>query len=192
MAATGGLDPTEVRIAESGFVYLGLPGVTLPTSATAVLDAGLHNVGYLDDDSGVTISPEVNVENVMKWQSKMPVKVYVTELGLQVSFTMNQVNRPNLSVYLFGQQWENIAGGESHLAVPSNITSGDLERALVIDFTDDLDDVTRFVFARGIVTEREELQLNKQDVKLGITYVALDNGGEMFDVYSTNDDLYSA
>lgn len=190
--ATGGLDPTEVRITESGFVYLGLPGVTLPTDATTALVSGFNNVGYLDDDSGVSISPEVSVENVMKWQSKMPVKVYVKELGLQVSFTMNQVNRANFSAYLFGQQWENIAAGQSHLNVPSNVTSGDLERAMVIEFVDDNDDTTRFVFARGIITEREELQLNKQDVKLGITYVVLDNGGSMFDVYSTNDDLYSA
>ena len=192
MAATGGLEPTEVRITESGFVYLGAIGATLPTNASGTLDASLHNVGYLDDDSGVTISPEVNVENVMKWQSKMPVKVYVDEIGLQVSFTMNQVNRPNTSIYWFGQQWENIANGESHLSVPSNVTSGDLERAMVVEFFDDNDDTTRFVFPRGIVVEREELELNKSDLKLGITYIVLDNGGDMFDIYSTNDDLYSA
>lgn len=190
--ATGGLDPQEVRIIETGFVYLRpITGTNAPTDATTELHESFFNVGYLDNES-LSISPDISTENVMKWQSKMAVKVYVSEIGLQVSFTMNQVNRENMGLWLFGQQWENAPGGQSHLTVPSNVTVGDLERELVIEFVDDQDGVTRFYFPRGIVVDREELTLGKTDIKMGVTYAVLDSGGDMFEVFSTVPELYSS
>lgn len=190
---TGSLNPDEVRIIESGNVYYRRPSATnRPTDAGTPLHSSFQHGGYVDNES-VSLSPDISIESVMKWQSKMAVKVYVSEIGLQVNFTMNQVNRENFGLWLFGQEWENAPNGESHLAVPSNVTIGDLERELVIEFTDDQDDTTRFYFTRGVVTDREELTLGKTDVKLGVTYMVLDAGNDlMFDVWSTNDDLYSA
>lgn len=189
--ATGGLQASEIRISENGSVFLGSIGATAPTDVLTALDTQWHNVGYIDEDSGVAISPDVSTEAVMKWQSKMPVKYYVSEVSLEVSFTMNQVNAPNTETYLFGAQWENSPGGLAHMVVSSNITVGDLERAMVIEFTDDIDQITRFYFPRGIIVEREELTLSKSDVKLGVTYHAMDNNGDMFEVFTNNADIYA-
>jgi hypothetical protein len=189
--ATGGLDAEEIRISETGFVFLAPIGSVAPVDVSSALDTSWHNVGYIDDDSGVNIAPDVSTEAIMKWQSKMPVKYFVSEVSLEITFTMNQVNLPNTEVYFYGAQWENEPGGVSHMVVPSNITVGDLERAMVIEFTDDRDDITRFYFPRGIVVEREEMTLNKSDVKLGITYHAMDNAGDMFEIFTNNEDIYA-
>lgn len=191
--ATGGLAASEIRISESGFVYLGAIGATAPTDVDTPLDSTWHNVGYVDEDSGVGITPDVSTEAIKKWQSKMPVKYIVTEVALEVAFVMNQVNKENSETYLYGAQWENAGANYlSHMVVSSNITVGDLERAMVVEFTDDVDNITRFYFPRGIVVEREELKLAKTDVKLGITYHAMDNDGDMFEVFTNNPDVYSA
>lgn len=190
--ATGGLDASEIRISENGTVYLASIGAAAPTDVTSPLGSEWHDVGYIDEDSGVAISPDVSTEAIMKWQSKMPVKYYVSEVSLEVAFTMNQVNTVNTETYLFGAQWVNEANGLAHMVVSSNITVGDLERAMVIEFTDDIDQVTRFYFARGIVVEREELTLSKSDVKLGVTYHVMDNNGSMFEVFTNNSDIYAA
>lgn len=189
--STGGLDAEEIRISETGFVYFAPIGSVAPVDVLSPLDEAWHNVGYIDDDSGVNIAPDVSTEAIMKWQSKMPVKYFVNEVSLEITFTMNQVNLPNTELYFYGAQWVNEPDGVSHMVVPSNVTVGDLERAMVIEFTDDRDDVTRFYFPRGIVVEREEMTLNKSDVKLGITYHAMDNAGDMFEIFTNNEDIYT-
>lgn len=188
----GSLNPDEIRISESGAVYFAPIGSAAPTDVTSALSSAWFHAGYVDNDSGVTLTPDVSVESVMKWQSKMPVKYYVTEVSMEVAFTLNQVNIPNTELYNFGAQWVNEADGVAHMTVPSNITTGDLERALVVEFTDDLGQITRYYFARGIVVEREAITLTKSDIKLGMTYHVMDAGGDMFEIFSNNTDLYSA
>lgn len=190
--AIGSLTPDEIRISESGVVYFAPIGSPAPTNVTSALTDAWFHAGYVDNDSGVTLTPNVSTEAVMKWQSKMPVKYYVTEVSMEVAFTMNQVNIPNTELYHFGAQWVNEAAGHAHMTVPSNITSGDLERAMVVEFTDDLGQVTRYYFARGIVIEREAITLSKSDVKLGLTYHVMDNGGDMFEIFTNIADLYAS
>lgn len=187
----GSLNPDEIRISESGLIYFAPIGSPAPTDVTTALSSAWFNAGYVDEDSGVSLTPDVSVEAVKKWQSKMPVKYYVTEVTMEVAFTMNQFNAPNTELYYYGAQWVQEPNGHVHMTVSSNITTADLERAMVVEFTDDLDQVTRYYFERGIVIERDEQALNKSDVKLGITYHVMDAGGEMFQIFSNNSDLYS-
>lgn len=189
--ATGALNPDEIRISETGVVYFAPIGSPAPTNVTSALGSVWFHAGYIDEDSGVSLTPDVSVESVKKWQSKMPVKYYVTEVTMEVAFTMNQFNVPNTELYNFGAQWVQEASGHVHMTVPSNISTNDLERAMVVEFTDDLDQITRYYFARGIVIERDEMALSKSDVKLGITYHVMDSGGDMFEIFSNNADLYS-
>lgn len=188
--ATGSLNPEEVRVAELVNVYLAAIGAAAPTTATSTLSTDWHMVGYIDDDSGVTLTPEVSAEAIMKVQSKMPVKYYISELGLTVGLTMNQVSPETTEIYWYGQQWALEAGGNAHMTVPSNVSVADMERAMVVEFTADNDAVTRWYFPRGIVIEREEMTLNKADVRMGLTYHAMDNGGEMFHIYTNDENIY--
>lgn len=189
--ALGSLNPDEIRISETGVIYFAPIGSPAPTDVVTPLSSAWHHAGYVDEDPGVSLTPDVSVESVRKWQSKMPVKYYVNEVSMEVSFSMNQVNVPNTELYHFGNQWQQEADGHVHMVVSSNITMNDLERALVVEFTDDQDQVTRYYFARGIVVEREEMALSKSDVKLGVTYHVMDAGGDMYEIFSNDAVLYS-
>lgn len=189
--ATGGLDADKVRTAPNGKVSLASIGSAAPTNVGTALTSAWHEVGYIDE-SGVSISPNVSTDAIMKWQSVMPVKYTLKEVALEVKFMMNQIDQDNTEIYFFGAQWVQEANGNAHMTVPSSPSIGDLERAMVIEFTDDRDDITRLYFPRGIVIEREQIELNKGDVKLGLTYHAMDSNGDMFEIFSNNPDLYSA
>lgn len=189
--ATGGLVATEVRTTPSGKVIFAAVGSTAPTSSTSTLSSSWHEAGFLDNDS-VSLSPDVSASAIMKWQTPMPVKYSLDEVSMEVKFVMNQVNQDNTSLYFFGAQWTNLAAGQSKMIVPASPNISDLERALVVEFTDDRGDATRWYFARGIVIERDELTLNKGDIKLGVTYHVMASGTEMFEIFSSIDELYSS
>lgn len=190
--ALGGLDASEVRVAQNGKVSFAAVGSAAPTDVTTALTSAWTEAGYIDDD-GVGISPDVSVNPVRKWQALMPVKYTVEDVSLEVTFKMNQWNKANTGLYFFGHTWVNQAAGVAKLTVTSNpVLSTNFERALVIEFTDDTSAITRFYFPRGIVVEREELNLNRtDDLKLGLTYHVMDNSGEMFQIFSNNADIYT-
>jgi hypothetical protein len=189
--ALGGLDATEVRVAQSGKVSFGSIGAAAPTDVTTALTSAWTEAGYIDED-GVSISPDVSINEIRKWQAMLPVLVTVEEVSLEVSFVMNQFNKANTGLYLFGNTWTNQAAGVAKLTASSSPSMANFERAMVIEFTDNKDKITRFYFPRGIVIEREELTLNRtEDIKLGLTYHVLDNSGEMFQVFSNNEDIYT-
>lgn len=191
MTAIGSLNPDEIRISETGDVFFAQIGSAAPTDVTTALTSAWFRAGYLDADTGVSIKPDVSVSAIKKWQSKMPVKYFVDEVKMEVSFTMNQVNVPNTELYNYGSQWVKQANGTVKMAVSSNILAKDLERAMVIQFTDDLDQITRYYFARGIVVERDEMKLTRSDVKLGLKYHVMDASGFMYDIFSNDAVLYS-
>lgn len=189
--STGGLDAELVRTAPNGRVLLAPVGSAAPTNVETALTSAWHEVGYIDED-GVSISPDVSTDAIKKWQSVMPVKYTLQEVSLEVKFMMNQVDQTNTEIYFFGAQWVQEANGNAHMTVPSSPSITDLERAMVIEFTDDRDDITRLYFPRGIIIERDEITLNKGDVKLGLTYHAMDASGDMFEIFSNNPSLYSS
>lgn len=192
MPVTGGLDEDEVRTAPGGRVLLAPVGSsTPPDDAADDLDDDWNDVGYIDEE-GVSMSPDVSLTAIKKWQSLMPVKYSIDEVLMEVSFVMNQFNRENTSTYFYGAQWTFLPNGNSKLVVPAAPSIRDLERALVIEFTDDQDEVTRFYFARGIVIERQEMTLNKGDVKLGLTYHVMASNNEMMEIFTNNSTIYSA
>jgi hypothetical protein len=189
--ALGGLDATEVRVAQSGKVSFGAIGAAAPTDVSTALTSAWTEAGYIDED-GVSISPDVSVNEIRKWQAMLPVKYTVEEVTLEVSFVMNQFNKANTGLYFFGNTWVNQAAGTAKLTVTSNPAISNFERAMVIEFTDDNDKITRFYFPRGIVVEREEIVLSRtEDIKLGLTYHVMDNSGEMFQIFSNNPDIYT-
>lgn len=190
--ATGGLDATEVRVAQNGKVSFADPGSAAPTDVTTALTSVWTEAGYIDE-AGVGITPNVSTGLIKKWQALMPVKYTIEEVTLEVTFVMNQWNKANSELYFFGGTWVNQAGGVAKMTLTSNPSISDFEKSMVIEFTDDQDDITRFYFPRGIVVEREELRLARtDDVSMGLTYHVMDNSGEMFQIFTNNADIYGA
>ena len=57
-------DANELLVASSGSVYVAPVGTTLPTSATASLNAAFTELGYVTED-GVSLNVEPQIEEFM-------------------------------------------------------------------------------------------------------------------------------
>lgn len=179
-------DSTEVRLAPDGSVYVADIGTTLPTTATMALNAAFEELGYIDEE-GVTVSPSVELTDIMMWQSALPVKTTLDTVSIEVQFNMGQVNTTTWGLYFFATDWVNNFG-QGKLTIPSN--PGTQEKAIIIQWDDDEGDRNRLVFPRAVLADREGLQLVRSGAALlGVTFRILDSSGTMGYVYSENPDL---
>lgn len=191
MAALGGIDAAEVRIGQNGKVYFAATGAAAPTDVTTAMTSAWTDAGYISED-GAGVKPDVSTKAIKKWQAMAPVKYLVEEVMVEVKFVMNQYNRANTALYFFGQTWVPQASGTAKMSVTSNPAISNFERSLCIEVTADDSSITRFYFPRGIVVEREEVKFTRtSDIALGLTYHAMDNSGEMFQIFTNNTDIYT-
>jgi hypothetical protein len=164
----------EVRTAPSGHIYVAALGALEPTDATSPLDAAYAELGYTTPE-GVTITPNVEQEDIMVWQSLLPVLSPITGMTLDISFTMAQLNSDTLSLYFLGEEFTD-DGTTARLDINSN--PGTQERALVVEWEDNQEDAYRLVVPRAQMTNREELSLTRgTSVNLGLAFKALDDDG---------------
>lgn len=167
-------DSSQIIIAPFGHVYSAPLGTTQPTDVTSAWAAGWKELGYTTEN-GVTINPEVNVVNLMAWQSAAPVKTLIVGTSMNMSFGLRQLNADTTGVYFFGASWALSAGSTYKLAIPSAPINN--ERMLGVEWSDGT--VTnRLVIPRGLVTKHDNIQLDRKEGTIfGITFSALDSNG---------------
>jgi hypothetical protein len=176
----------QVRTAPSGHVHVGPLGVTEPTDVTSPLDPALVELGYTTPD-GVTVTPNVEQQDIMVWQSILPVLTPITGMTLEVSFVLAQLNPDTLSLYFLGDDFTD-DGVTARLNINSNPATQ--ERALVVEWTDNVGDVNRLVIPRAQMTNREALTLTRgQSTNLGLSFKALDDDGIAGYLLSDNSNL---
>lgn len=180
------IDSTEVRLAPTGRVLVAPTGTTLPTNATMNINASFKDLGYINED-GVSITPGVELTDIMMWQSAVPVKTTLDTVSFEVQFNMGQINTDTWGLYFFVGTWTNNFG-QAKLVIPGS--PGTQEKALIVEWTDDLQDVCRLVIPTAVLTDRESLQLVRNNAELtGVTFRALDTSGTLAYIYSDNPDL---
>lgn len=190
--ANGGLSVDEVRLAPNGAIYVAPVGSTGPTDVTSSLNSSWTHLGYADED-GVSLTPTVDLNEIPAWQSAVPVKRGLNSVGLEVSFNILQTNKESTALFFAGATWSNGPSGIATLTIPSNPSIASLESAMVVEWTDDEGDIQRLYIARGIVGDRQPIQLTRADaVKYGVSYMALDNNGTMAVLLSNSLELYSS
>jgi len=191
MAALGAIDVSEVHYAPSGHVYIAAVGSAAPTDATTALTTAWYDVGYVTED-GVSITPAVDLGDIRAWQSVTRLKRTVNTIDIDVSFKMMQINKTILSTFFFGGTTTQQPGGAATLNLPSAINIAALTWALCIDWTADTGEANRFYFPRGVIGDREAMQLLRTDaVVCGVTFSVTDNSGSFGSHFSNNNDLYS-
>jgi len=183
------LDSGNVRLAPTGHVYVAPFGTALPTSATSGLNAAFKELGYIDEN-GVSVTPSVNTNGIPAWQAAVDVKTVLTSVALDVKFTAMEITQVTTAEFFFGISWTNSLG-QGFLSMSSNPTLA--ERSMIIDWTDDTNFANRLILNRGIVTDRQDMQIQRtQALVLGMTFHVLDNNGVLGSYYSTNPDLVPA
>lgn len=180
------LDSGEVRLAPFGHVYVAAVGTAAPVDVTVPFGAGWRELGYLDED-GVGITPSVDVQDISAWQSLVPVKQTLTGVNLELKFNMIQVNQATTSLFFFGEDWVS-GGGISTLTLTSNPSLD--ERAVAIEWNDDNANTNRLIVPRGLITDRDDLNLNRQNATaFGVTFRALDSNGVIAALLSDDPNL---
>lgn len=179
----------QVRLAPRGKVYVGPTGTVLPTNATMAIDAGFKELGYIDEQ-GVSMTPDVGLKDIMMWQSASAVKTTLDTVKFSIKFNMGQVNFTTWGLYFFNTTVVNVFGGAS-LTIPSD--PGSQERAAVIEWTDDEEDVSRLVIPTAVLDKRDALKLVRKDAQiLGVELRVLDTSGTLAYIYSDNPDMVPA
>lgn len=170
--AIGWNDESELVVAGNGQVYFAPVGTTLPAKGSApdaALDRAFVGTGYLTED-GVTFNAGMDIQEIMAWQSKSPIRREKTAQNMTVSFAMQQYNETNLP-FAFGG---GVVTGSGPYTYTFPLDTDALEeRSLVVDVKDGTTDF-RFVFPRGNVTEAVESRFAKgTPALLPVTYRAL-------------------
>lgn len=188
--STGGIDSGEVTLAPNGHIYVAPLGSTMPTNVTTALTSAWADLGYADED-GVSITPSVETNDINAWQSAVPVKTTLTTVGLELQFKLLQTNQATTGFFLFGDDWTGNVSDIASLVLSSDPSLNEV--SLVIEWEDDEGNTNRLLIPRGIVTDREAVQLVRNDaVKYGITFRVLDSSGTLATWLSDNPDLLPA
>lgn len=182
-------DSGQVHLAPFGHVYIAPLGTPLPTNVTtpmATVDPDYRELGLLSED-GVSLTPNVDTTEIKAWQVATAVKTVVTGVGLQAKFSMMQVTSDSTAEYFFGGAWTN-SGGLGRLGFSSNPPLQ--ERVLVVEWTDEKGNVSRIVFGRGTIGDRDALQLQRtENLAFGLTFECLDHNGELGFMLTNDPDL---
>jgi hypothetical protein len=177
-------DASKIRIAPKGQVYMAAAvGVNLPT---VVGDGKTAPTGYTSlgftTDSGVVITPTVNVDPVNVWQSAVPVLYNVTSATFSIQATFVETNISTTELF-FGAQWVEVkdtqgaATGTYRLDLSS--TPDLQEISLVVDWSQG-DTLSRVVIPRSMVQDRGAITLVRTAAQeYQLTFEALDSNGDL-------------
>ena len=142
----------DLVVAGTGQVYVAPVGTALPTTPGATLNAAFVGLGYHTED-GVSISVEPTVEDYMAWQSKQPVRREFTAQDITITFALMQWDEDTVPLAFGGGVISSVSGGYRY-DFPADDDALD-ERSIVVDCVDG-DELHRFVFQRGSVTDAVE------------------------------------
>lgn len=172
-------DPTQVRIAPNGHLYVAPLATTIPTTVTAAWAAGWIELGYADD-SGVVLTPSLETTDIRAWQTAVPVKTVPTTAKFDVKFALLQYNKGATELFFgSGATWAetSVGSGIYKLTLPSSPVID--ERMLGVEWTDGTI-TNRLVISRGMVSARDNVELTRGGaIKFGVTFTAMDASGEL-------------
>ncbi len=132
-----------------GAIYAAPVGSTLPTSATATLDAAFKCLGYCSDD-GLTNDNSPESDNIKAWGGDIVLAVQ-TEKPDEFGFTLIEVMNEDVLKLVYGSQ--NVTGA---LATGLTITANSKELdswAIVVDMVLNGSGKKRIVIPNGKVKE---------------------------------------
>ena len=177
------MDPLETMIGTANGVGLwaGPVGTAAPTNLTTAFATPWYPLGYASDD-GVTVGGDLTVESFVPWQTTIPIRTVITEKTFTVSFTLWQINGPNMALW-FDVPAPTVTTGAFNFDVPSSGTQQ--LRSLAVDVKDGTAQY-RFVLPRATLESRGDMAINRGAmVPLEVTLSALDYNGIMARVWAS-------
>ena len=158
------VDATQVRVASDGKVLVAPVGTALPTDTTTAWNVAFLDLGFASED-GISITPSLDTEDIMGWQSAYPLRRVVTGSGLEIAFTCMQANPDTLALFFNGT----VASG----SLPVPVSPSVQERARGIEWSDGATK-WRLVVPRAVLSDKGEMTLARGEATaIELTFTAL-------------------
>jgi hypothetical protein len=171
------LTPKELQIgtANANGLWIAPAGTALPLTAAAAFATPWALLGYVSDQ-GVTVGQSLTKQDIVPWQSRVPIRSVVTEKLITMKFILWQINPQTVALYFDQPQPVPVADGSFEMDIitgqPQNIM------AVAVDSLDQR--VMRVGFTRASLTVTGDMTIAKgAAVPLEVTLTALDNAGVM-------------
>ena len=179
MALTADLNPDAISIgtARKSGLYIAPVGTARPAKITDEPATPWQSLGYLSED-GVKWSQSTDNETVMTWQSRSPVRSFITKRELMAEFTLLELSERNFQLY-FSQKMNAApnAGIEFDLEIKSD--SPAYTYALLMDVQDG-DTITRLYFPRASLSDAGDMEVTQSGaIGLPVTMSAQDDNGTL-------------
>lgn len=145
-------DNVRVYADSSGFVAVAPAGSTLPTTATAGLDAAFDELGYIDEN-GVVEQQATQSTKVKAWQGGAIVRTVQTEHELLYKFAALETNATVLEQFY----------SQSHYDGRVEITGDQPDTACWVIHAVDGSDLVRIVIPHGQVDDRGDVSMSASD-----------------------------
>lgn len=167
MSTTGNVSAGKPKVA--GAISVGATTLTLPTNATATLDAGFANLGYCSED-GLTNTNERSTEDIKAWGGDVVLTIQDEKTDTFAVTFIEALNVDVLKAY-FGDG--NVTGTLAQ-GITITVNSEELEeKAWVIDMVLRDNALKRIVIPKGKVTTTEEITyVDNEVVGYGVTITA--------------------
>jgi len=172
------LTPKEVQIGTANVnsgLWVAPAGTAMPTTATTAFTTPWLLLGYISDD-GVTIGQSITKQDIVPWQSRVPIRSVVTEKLITMHFILWQINPQTVAMWFDQPQPVPVADGSFEMDVVTG-----LPQNIVAVAMDSLDQrVMRVGFSRASLSSAGDMKVAKGGaVPLEVTMTALDNAGVM-------------
>jgi hypothetical protein len=169
------LDPDEVQVGtpDGPGIYVAPPG-TDPPDIGDDWEAPWRVLGYLSDD-GPTIGQSTDSEDLIPWQSPVPIRSVITGRSITLQFVMWQLNEITLAMYF--DMDEPTVGSDGSIEMELRSDSPQHLYAVGIDSRDAARSF-RIVFGRASLSAAGDMQITRgAAIPLDVTLSALDDAG---------------
>lgn len=165
---------SAIVVGANGSVYVAPTGSTEPDTISAALDAAFLELGYVGED-GAQMVASMTIEEIRAWQSAYPVRRIATEREFTLSLTLLEWNIYTVPFFFGGgtvSEPDDVTYPGEYLFTPPDPSFID-ERALSLEWADGSKDY-RIIVSRGMVTETDNTQLQRNDAAgLPVTFGTL-------------------
>lgn len=162
--------PDQVRVFQTGEVWVAPYGTTIPTDMSAVDFNAYDTLGYISEE-GFTYTSEMNVSEIMSWQSKGPIRIPENSRITRFAMSLMEWNDAAVEVFFGGGSFTSLGGGIERFNPPD---PGTVTEWTVIFDTRDGNVDYRWVFDKAVLTEAGDVQFTKDAAALlPVTLTAL-------------------
>jgi len=165
-------DASKLLYAGDGEIYLAVIGTALPVDVVTALPVAWKGMGFMAED-GVTISGDVDTNEVPAWQTPDPIDIRVNARNIQIQGDFMQYDQQNFDIaFGGGGTWT----GTTLVTYASASGSTPKFWACTVE-TIEASKKMRFTFPKIGIAESGDIPLRRhENAKTSISFRALNTG----------------